>query len=119
MPLLDLKDLKVINYHWRRKRWNNFRIRKNIHLNYRNYSSKIIELEQQGADFFLRNVFEIDDLMRIDETEKDMSIFYLTDIQDKPKLSLYVEFTCWNLPTNAWKGDADQPGTYYLLMKHI
>jgi hypothetical protein len=28
--------------------------------------------------------------MRIDETEKDMSISYLTDIQDKPKLFYFM-----------------------------
>jgi hypothetical protein len=41
---------------------------------------------------------------------KDTSISCVTDIQDKPKLfRLYVEFISWNLSTDAWKGDAEQP----------
>jgi hypothetical protein len=51
----------------------------------RNYSQKN-ELEQQGADLFLRNVFDVDDLMRIDEMERIYQHLRLTDIQDKPKL---------------------------------
>ena len=49
---------------------------------------KVIELEQQGADlFFGERSFEVDDLLKIDQEGRGMiSIFRLTDIQDKPKL---------------------------------
>jgi hypothetical protein len=54
--------------------------------------------------------FDIDDLMRIDENGKGyVNILRLTDIQDKPKLFYLCWVYCWNLPTNARKGDADQP----------
>ncbi|NWF89776.1 MAG: DUF853 family protein [Ignavibacteriaceae bacterium] len=49
---------------------------------------KVIELEQQGADlFFGERSFEVDDLLKINQEGKGViSIFRLTDIQDKPKL---------------------------------
>lgn len=49
---------------------------------------KVIELEQQGADlFFGERSFEVEDLLKIDQEGRGMiSIFRLTDIQDKPKL---------------------------------
>jgi hypothetical protein len=55
--------------------------------------------------------FDIDDLMRIDENGKGYVNILLTDIQDKPKLfSLLLCLSLLkNLPTNARKGDADQP----------
>ncbi len=90
MPLLDLKDIKkVINYITEEGK-------EEITESYGKISTsttgtilrKIIELEQQGAElFFGEKSFEIDDLMRIDETGKGyINIIRLTDIQDKPKL---------------------------------
>lgn len=90
MPLLDLKDIKkVINYITEEGK-------EEISEHYGKISTsttgtilrKIIELEQQGAElFFGEKSFEIDDLMRIDETGKGyVNIMRLTDIQDKPKL---------------------------------
>lgn len=90
MPLLDLKDIKkVLNYITEEGK-------AEITENYGKISTattgtilrKIIELEQQGGDFFFgEKSFEIDDLMRIDENGKGyVSIIRLTDIQDKPKL---------------------------------
>lgn len=115
MPLLDLKDIKkVLNYITEEGK-------AEITEEYGKISTattgtilrKIIELEQQGGDFFFgEKSFEIDDLMRIDENGKGyVSIIRLTDIQDKPKLfstfmlSLLAEIY-QQMPE---KGDADQP----------
>lgn len=115
MPLLDLKDMKkVINYITEEGK-------DEIEENYGKISTsttgiilrKIIELEQQGGDIFFGELsFEIDDLMRIDESGKGyVNIIRLTDIQDKPKLfstfmlSLLAEIY-QQMPE---KGDADQP----------
>lgn len=115
MPLLDLKDIKkVLNYITEEGK-------DEISENYGKISTattgtvlrKIIELEQQGGDFFFgEKSFEIDDLMRIDENGKGfINILRLTDIQDKPKLfstfmlSLLAEIY-QQMPE---KGDAEQP----------
>lgn len=115
MPLLDLKDIKkVLNYITEEGK-------AEISEEYGKISTsttgtilrKIIELEQQGGDFFFgEKSFEIDDLMRIDENGKGyVSIIRLTDIQDKPKLfstfmlSLLAEIY-QQMPE---KGDVDQP----------
>lgn len=115
MPLLDLKDIKkVINYITEEGK-------DEITNAYGKISTattgtilrKIIELEQQGADlFFGEKSFEIDDLMRIDETGKGyINILRLNDIQDKPKLfstfmlSLLAEIY-QQMPE---KGDTEQP----------
>ena len=115
MPLLDLKDIKkIINYITEEGK-------EEIANAYGKISTattgtilrKIIELEQQGADlFFGEKSFEIDDLMRIDETGKGyINIIRLNDIQDKPKLfstfmlSLLAEIY-QQMPE---KGDAEQP----------
>ena len=115
MPLLDLKDLKkVLNYSTEEGK-------EELSEEYGKISTsttgtilrKIIELEQQGGDFFFgEKSFEIDDLLRIDENGKGyINILRLTDIQDKPKLfstfmlSLLAEIY-QQMPE---KGDADQP----------
>jgi len=115
MPLLDLKDIKkVINYITEEGK-------EEIAASYGKISTattgtilrKIIELEQQGGDLFFGELsFEIDDLMRIDETGKGyINIIRLMDIQDKPKLfstfmlSLLAEIY-QKMPE---KGDAEQP----------
>uniref|UniRef100_UPI003B9B259E helicase HerA-like domain-containing protein n=1 Tax=Flavobacterium sp. TaxID=239 RepID=UPI003B9B259E len=74
---------------------------------------KIIELEQQGGTSFFGEVsFDVNDLMRHDETGRGIiNILRLQDIQDKPKLfstfmlSLLAELY-QNLPE---RGDLDQP----------
>ncbi len=74
---------------------------------------KIIELEQQGGTSFFGEVsFDVNDLMRYDETGRGIiNILRLQDIQDKPKLfstfmlSLLAELY-QNLPE---RGDLDQP----------
>ena len=115
MPLLDLKDVKkLINYITEEGK-------SEISADYGKISTsttgiilrKIIELEQQGGDFFFgEKSFEIDDLLRIDENGKGyVNILRLTDIQDKPKLfstfmlSLLAEIY-QQMPE---KGDVDQP----------
>ena len=115
MPLLDLKDIKkVLNYITEEGK-------DEISSAYGKISTattgtilrKIIELEQQGGDFFFgEKSFEIDDLMRIDENGKGyVNIIRLTDIQDKPKLfstfmlSLLAEIY-QQMPE---KGDVEQP----------
>ena len=115
MPLLDLKDIKkVLNYITEEGK-------NEIAADYGKISTattgtilrKIIELEQQGGDFFFgEKSFEIDDLMRIDENGNGyVNILRLTDIQDKPKLfstfmlSLLAEIY-QQMPE---KGDAEQP----------
>ena len=115
MPLLDLKDIKkVLNYITEEGK-------AEIAEEYGKISTattgtilrKIIELEQQGGDFFFgEKSFEIDDLLRIDENGKGyVSIIRLTDIQDKPKLfstfmlSLLAEIY-QQMPE---KGDVEQP----------
>ncbi|MFV5693819.1 helicase HerA-like domain-containing protein [Flavobacterium sp. LB3P122] len=115
MPILDLKDIKkIINYITEEGK-------EGISADYGKISTsttgiilrKIVELEQQGADFFFGEMsFDIHDLMRIDENGKGyVNILRLTDIQDKPKLfstfmlSLLAEIY-QRMPE---KGDVDQP----------
>ncbi len=115
MPLLDLKDIKkVINYITEEGK-------EEITNAYGKISTattgtilrKIIELEQQGADlFFGEKSFEIDDLMRIDETGKGyINIIRLNDIQDKPKLfsTLMLSLLAEIYQQMPEKGDSEQP----------
>ena len=74
---------------------------------------KIIELEQQGAElFFGEKSFEINDLMRIDESGLGyINIIRLTDIQDKPKLfsTFILSLLAEIYNTMPERGDSDQP----------
>lgn len=115
MPLLDLKDIKkVLNYITEEGK-------EEISESYGKISTattgtvlrKIIELEQQGGDFFFgEKSFDIEDLMRIDENGKGyVNIIRLTDIQDKPKLFSTFMLSLLNkiyqkMPE---KGDVEQP----------
>lgn len=115
MPLLDLKDIKkVINYITEEGK-------EEIEADYGKISPsttgtilrKIIELEQQGGDFFFGELsFDIADLMRYDQNGMGyVNILRLNDIQDKPKLfstfmlSLLAEIY-QQMPE---KGDSDRP----------
>ena len=115
MPLLDLKDIKKFFNYITEEGKEEFA---NAYGKISTATTgtilrKIIELEQQGADlFFGEKSFEIDDLMRIDETGKGyINIIRLNDIQDKPKLfstfmlSLLAEIY-QQMPE---KGDSEQP----------
>ena len=90
LPLLDLKDFKkVLQYISEEGKGA-------IEKNYGKISTastgtilrKVIELEQQGADMFFGELsFDVEDLLRKDKNGLGyISIFKLTDIQDKPKL---------------------------------
>lgn len=90
LHLLDLKDLKkVIQYVTEEGK-------EELERDYGKISSsttgiilrKVVELEQQDADFFFGEPsFDIRDLMRRDRDGQGyVSIIRLTDIQDKPKL---------------------------------
>lgn len=115
LPLLDLKDFKKMLQYMSEEG------KKEIESSYGKISTsstgtilrKVIELEQQQADlFFGETSFEVEDLIRIDNTGKGViSIIRLTDIQNKPKLfstfllCLLVEI--YN--TFPEEGDADVP----------
>jgi hypothetical protein len=89
LPLLDLKDLKEIINKSSEELKDQFT---KLYGNFSTTSSgtilrKIVELEQQGAEkFFGEKSFEVEDLIRVKDGQGIMSIFRLTDIQDKPKL---------------------------------
>lgn len=90
LPLLDLKDLKSTLQYLSDKGKNDFEAvyGKISTTSMGTILRKVIELEQQGTDlFFGERSFEVEDLLRIDQTGRGMiSIFRLVDIQDKPKL---------------------------------
>jgi uncharacterized protein len=115
LPLVDLTDFKKVLQYLTNEG------KKEIEAEYGKISSastgtilrKIIELEQQGADrFFGEPSFDVDDLVRVDDTGKGyISVIRLTDIQDKPKmfstfmLSLLAEIYA----TFPEEGDLEQP----------
>lgn len=74
---------------------------------------KIVELEQQGAGiFFGEKSFEVDDLMRLDESGQGMiSTVRLTDIQDRPKLfsTFMLSLLAEIYSTFPEEGDLDAP----------
>ncbi len=90
LPLLDLDDVKKVLTFLSNEGKNS------IEQEYGRISTasvgtiirNIIELEQQGAEFFFgERSFDVQDLVRKDSTGRGMiSILRLTDIQDKPKL---------------------------------
>lgn len=90
MPLLDLKDLKKLLQFLSDEGKNEMEAvyGKISTTSMGTILRKVIELEQQGADiFFGERSFEVEDLLKIDQEGRGMiSIFRLTDIQDKPKL---------------------------------
>jgi len=115
LPVLDLKDFKrVLQYI-------SDEGKADIEKEYGKISTtsvgtilrKVIELEQQDADlFFGEKSFEVDDLVRIDETGRGIiSIIRLIDLQDRPKmfstfmLSLLAEIYS-SFPE---EGDLNQP----------
>lgn len=90
LPLLDLKDLKSALQFLSDKGKNDFESAygKISTTSMGTILRKVIELEQQGADlFFGERSFEVEDLLRIDQEGRGViSIFRLTDIQNRPKL---------------------------------
>jgi DNA helicase HerA-like ATPase len=115
LPLLDLKDFKKM------LQYISDEGKKEIEDAYGKISTtstgtilrKVIELEQQQADlFFGETSFEVEDLLKTDDTGKGViSIIRLTDIQNKPKLFstflLCMLVEIYN--TFPEEGDMDQP----------
>ena len=70
-------------------------------------------MEQQGADlFFGEKSFEVDDLVRIDDTGRGyINIIRLTDIQDRPKLfsTFMLSLLAEIYGTFPEQGDSDRP----------
>jgi DNA helicase HerA-like ATPase len=115
LPLLDLKDMKKLLQYATEEG------KEEITAEYGKISTattgivlrKIIELEQQGAEvFFGERSFEVEDLLRLDETGKGyINLVRLTDIQDKPKLfSTFMLCLLAEVYSSfEEQGDADQP----------
>jgi uncharacterized protein len=90
LPLLDLKDFKKV------LQYISDEGKKEIEKEYGKISTtssgtilrKVIELEQQGAEMFFGELsFDVEDLTRVSSAGQGyISLFKLTDIQDKPKL---------------------------------
>lgn len=90
LPLLDLKDFKKV------LQFIGEEGKEAIEKKYGKISTastgtilrKVIELEQQGADMFFGEIsFDVEDLLRKDINGSGyISIFKLTDLQDRPKL---------------------------------
>nr|WP_321231168.1 helicase HerA-like domain-containing protein [uncultured Psychroserpens sp.] len=90
LPLLDLKDFKKILQYATQEG------KKEFTEAYGRISTastgailrKVVEIEQQGGElFFGEKSFEVDDLLRVDDSGRGyINIIRLTDIQDKPKL---------------------------------
>ncbi len=115
LPLLDLKDFKkVLQYATGAGK-------KEFQASYGRISTsstgtilrKIIELEQQGAElFFGEKSFEVEDLVRIDDSGRGyINIIRLTDIQDKPKLfsTFMLSLLAEIYSTFPEQGDSDRP----------
>ena len=115
LPLLDLKDFKKVLQYATGEGKKEFRSQ------YGRISTsstgtilrKIIELEQQGAAlFFGEKSFEVDDLVRIDDTGRGfINIIRLTDIQDRPKLfsTFMLSLLAEIYGTFPEQGDSDRP----------
>jgi len=114
-PLLDLKDFKkVLQYATREGK-------EELEAEYGRVSTsstgailrKIVEIEQQGGDlFFGERSFEIDDLIRVDDSGRGViSVLRLTDVQDKPKLfsTFMLQLLAEIYSTLPEQGDSGQP----------
>lgn len=115
LPLLDLKDFKKVVQFLTNEG------KEEIKKEYGAISTaststiirKVIEIEQQGAEFFFGEVsFEVEDLVKIDEQGRgSLNIIRLSDMQDRPKmfstfmLCLLAEIYA----TFPEEGDLDQP----------
>jgi DNA helicase HerA-like ATPase len=115
LPLLDLKDFtKVLQYV-------SDEGKAELEKTYGKISTtstgtilrKVIELQQQGADFFFgEKSFEVDDLMRINNDGRGMiSIVRVTDMQDRPKLfsTFMLQLLAELYATCPEEGDLDKP----------
>jgi DNA helicase HerA-like ATPase len=115
IPLLDLKDLKIVLNHLATTG------KQDIAAEYGTIGKvtsgtiirKILELEQQGAEiFFGEPSFEIDDLIKVNADNRGIvSVFRVTDIQDKPKLfsTFMIQLLAELYHTLPEVGDLDKP----------
>ncbi len=115
IPLLDLKDLKIVLNHLATTG------KQDIAAEYGTIGKvtsgtiirKILELEQQGAEmFFGEPSFEIVDLIQTNtENQGIVSVFRVTDIQDKPKLfsTFMIQLLAELYNTLPEVGDLDKP----------
>jgi hypothetical protein len=115
LPLLDLKDFKKILQFTTQEGKAEFDEAYG-HISTSSTGSilrKVVELEQQGADlFFGETSFEVNDLLRIDDTGKGyINILRLTDIQDRPKLfsTFMLSLLAEIYSTFPEKGDSERP----------
>ena len=115
LPLLDLKDfIKVLQFIGNEGK-------EEIEKSYGKISTtstgtilrKVIELQQQGADiFFGEKSFEVNDLMRIDDTGRGMiNVLRVTDLQDRPKLfsTFMLQMLAELYASCPEEGDLDKP----------
>ncbi len=115
LPLLDLKDfIKVLQYISNEGK-------DELEKSYGKISTtstgtilrKVIELQQQGADFFFgEKSFEVNDLMRINDDGRGMvSVIRVTDLQDRPKLfsTFMLQMLAELYATCPEEGDLDKP----------
>ncbi|MDH5412949.1 MAG: DUF853 domain-containing protein [Flavobacteriaceae bacterium] len=115
LPLLDLNDFKkVLQYSTQEGQ-------DELESEYGRISTsstgailrKVVEIEQQGGDlFFGERSFEIDDLIRVDESGRGViSVLRLTDIQDKPKLfsTFMLQLLAEIYATLPEQGDSGRP----------
>ena len=115
LPLLDLKDfIKVLQFIGDEGK-------EEIEKTYGKISTtstgtilrKVIELQQQGADmFFGEKSFEVNDLMRIDDTGRGMiNVLRVTDLQDRPKLfsTFMLQMLAELYASCPEEGDLDKP----------
>ena len=115
LPLLDLKDLKMII------RYISEEGKKEVEREYGRISTaslgtitrKVIELEQQGADvFFGEKSFDPADLLRLDDQDRGyISVMRLIDLQDRPKLfsTFMLSLLAEVYATFPEQGDTDKP----------
>lgn len=115
LPLLDLKDFQKILH------FSTNEGKEEIQKQYGAISTattgtilrKIIELEQQGGDFFFgEKSFDVSDLTRLDDKGRGVvNVLRLTDIQDRPKLfsTFMLQLLAEVYQTFPERGDAEQP----------
>ncbi|GGH46621.1 ATPase [Mangrovimonas yunxiaonensis] len=115
LPLLDLKDFKKILQYATNEGKAEFQ---NAYGRISTASTgailrKIIEIEQQGGDlFFGEKSFDVQDLLRLDDTgQAFINIIRLTDIQDRPKLfsTFMLSLLAEIYATFPEQGDTEKP----------
>lgn len=115
LPLLDLKDFKKVLQYISEEG------KAEIQKEYGAFSTtsvgtilrKTVELEQQGSElFFGEKSFDVEDLVRFDDKGRGyISVFRITDIQDRPKLfaTFMLSLLSEIYATFPEEGDLDRP----------